>query len=384
MPLDRRRFLQSAPVIGGAALLGGTPFPAPAAPVRAARPSTRRMKLSFQPYTLELRHVFTLATSSRTTTPVVLTQIACDGVTGYGEASMPPYLGESHETALAFLNQVDLGQFADPFQLEAILGYVDGVAPGNPAAKASIDIALHDLVGKLIGQPWHRLWGLDADRTPYTSFTIGIDTPDVVRQKTREAAAFRMLKVKLGRDTDKAIIEAIRSVTAVPLCADVNQGWKDRAVALDMLQWLHAQGVAFVEQPMPKENVADNAWLTERSPIPIVGDEAVQRLGDVRAASSVYSGINIKLMKSTGLREAHRMITTARALGLKVLLGCMTETSCGISAAAQLSPLVDWADLDGALLIGNDPYAGATVVDGKVTLTPAPGIGLTRTSVPKP
>lgn len=367
MSLDRRWFLQSAPMLAAATLTE-----------RPERAPTRRMKLTFRPYTLELRHVFTLATSSRSTTPVVLTQVALDDVVGYGEASMPPYLGESHETALAFLNKVDLAQFADPFQLESILAYVDGLAPGNPAAKASIDIALHDLVGKLVAQPWHRLWGLDPARTPYTSYTIGIDTPDVVRQKTREAAAFRMLKVKLGRDTDKAIVEAIRSVTQVPLCADVNQGWTDRAAALDLLQWLHAQGVVFVEQPLPKERIADNAWLTERSPMPILGDEAVQRLADVRTAASVYSGINIKLMKSTGLREAHRMITTARALGMKVLLGCMTETSCGISAAAQLSPLVDWADLDGALLIGNDPYAGATIVDGKVTLTDAPGIGLTR------
>ena len=266
--------------------------------------------------------------------------------------------------------------------MEEILAYVDDVAPGNPAAKAAVDIALHDLVGKLIGQPWYRVWGLDPARTPYTSFTIGIDTPEVVREKTREAAEYKILKVKLGRETDKEMIDTIRSVTQVPLCADVNQGWKDRSQALDMLQWLKDRGVAFVEQPMPKENVADNAWLTERSPLPILGDEAVQRLVDVKKAASVYSGINVKLMKSTGMREAHRMITTARALGLKVLLGCMTETSCGISAAAHLSPLVDWADLDGALLIRNDPFVGATVVNGKVTLSDAPGIGLTKIAWP--
>ncbi len=369
MSLDRRQFLGSVPVVSGAALLATSP-------ARASGPSTR-MKLTFRPYTLELKHVFTLATSSRTTTPVVLTEIAYGDRIGYGEASMPPYLGESHDTATAFLGKVDLARFDDPFRLEDILRYVDELAPGNPAAKASVDIALHDLVGKLMGQPWFRVWGLDPGRAPYTSFTIGIDTPDVVREKTREAAEFKLLKVKLGRDTDKEIIEAIRSVTNVPLCADVNQGWKDRAQALDMLQWLKEKGVVFVEQPMPKELAADNAWLTERSPIPIVGDEAVQRLADVRKASGVYSGINVKLMKSTGMREAHAMITTAKALGMKVLLGCMTETSCGISAAAQLSPMVDWADLDGALLIRNDPFQGARVVDGKVTLSDAPGIGLT-------
>jgi L-alanine-DL-glutamate epimerase-like enolase superfamily enzyme len=337
------------------------------------------MKLTFRPYTLELRHVFTIATSSRTTTPVMLTEIACDGVTGYGEASMPPYLGESHETAAAFLSKVDLSPFRDPFKLEEILAYVDGVAPGNPAAKASIDIALHDLAGKLMGQPWWRVWGYDRATTPPTSFTIGIDTPEVVRQKTQEAAGYKVLKVKLGRDTDRQIVEAIRSVTKVPITADANQGWKDRVQALDEIQWLKEQGVVFVEQPMAKDRPDDNAWITERSPIPILGDEAVQRLPDVRKASGVYSGVNIKLMKSTGLREAREMLTLARALDMKVLLGCMTETSCGISAAAQLAPAVDWADLDGALLIRNDPFEGAALADGVVRATEAPGIGLTKT-----
>ena len=178
------------------------------------------------------------------------------------------------------------------------------------------------------------------------------------------------------------MIETIRSVTKVPLCADVNQGWKDRAKALDELHWLKEAGVVFVEQPMPKDMADDNAWLSERSPLPIVGDEAVQRLADIRKASSIYSGINVKLMKSTGMREGYRMVTTAKALGMKVLLGCMTETSCGISAAAHLSPLVDWADLDGALLIKNDPFEGARVIAGKVTLSDAPGIGLTKVNWP--
>jgi L-Ala-D/L-Glu epimerase / N-acetyl-D-glutamate racemase len=379
MDSSRRQFLGTTLAGMGGVALGAAP--APAGPAQASPKTTRRatMKLSYRPYTLELRHVFTIATSSRSTTPVMLTEIECDGVIGYGEASMPPYLGESQESAAAFLAKVDLSGFTDPFGLEEILAYVDGIAPGNPAAKASVDIALHDLVGKLAGQPWWRLWGYDRAKTPYTSFTIGIDTPDVVRQKTKEAAEFKILKVKLGRDTDKEMIETIRSVTNVPLCADVNQGWKDRQFALDMLHWLKEKGVVFVEQPMAKDAPADNAWLTERSPLPLLGDEAVQRLPDVRKASSVYSGINIKLMKSTGMREAHEMLTLARALDMKVLLGCMTETSCGISAASHLSPVVDWADLDGALLIRNDPFEGTRIVDGKVTLTDAPGIGLTKT-----
>jgi L-alanine-DL-glutamate epimerase-like enolase superfamily enzyme len=239
-----------------------------------------------------------------------------------------------------------------------------------------VDIALHDWVGKTLGAPLHRLWGLNPARTPVTSFTIGIDTPDIVRQKTREAAAYRILKVKLGRDTDRMMIEAIREVTDTPITVDANQGWRTRDEALRMIEWLATRGVLFIEQPMPKEQIDDTAWLRERSPLPLIADESAQRLGDVARLQGVFHGINIKLMKSTGLREAHRMIAVARALGLKVMLGCMTETSCAISAAAQLSPLVDWADLDGAVLITNDCFDGATIVDGKVTLSDRPGIGV--------
>lgn len=373
MKHDRRDFLKSTSALAATGIFGTTTaFTACA----GARNRTARMQLRFRPYTLELKHVFTLATSSRTTTPVMLTEVEYDGVIGYGECSMPPYLGESHETATAFLSSIDLGKYDNPFELETILADIDGVAPGNPAAKASIDIALHDLVGKLLGQPWYNIWGFPKDTTPYTSFTIGIDTPEVVRQKTEEAKEFKILKAKLGRETDREMIETIRSVTDTPLCVDVNQGWKNKHQALEMIHWLREKGIVFVEQPMPKEQIDDMAWLTERSPLPTIGDEAVQRLSDVPKAHGVYSGINIKLMKCTGMREAHKMITLARALGMKVMLGCMTETSCAISAASHLSTMVDWADLDGALLIGNDVYEGTTIVDGKVTLNDRPGIGV--------
>ena len=335
-----------------------------------------KFTLRYRPYTLALRHVFTIAAGSRSTTPVVLTELEYDGIVGHGEASMPPYLGESHESVLTFLDRVDLSDFNDPFHTFDILAYIDGLAPKNTAAKAAVDIALHDLLGKLMNQPWHRIWGYNPVGTPNTSFTIGIDTPDVVRQKVQEAAPYKILKVKLGLDSDKMMIETIREVTDKPLCADVNQGWKNREKGLEMAHWLADRGVVFLEQPMPKEQVDDNAWLTEHSPIPTVGDEAVQRLEDVRKAFGVYSGINIKLMKCTGMREAHQMAELARVLDMKVMLGCMTETSCAISAAAQLSPIVDWADLDGALLTSNDPYRGMEIIDGKVILPPAPGIGI--------
>ncbi len=372
----RRDFIKKTGLITGASMVLGSDklF----ADAREASAGKGRLKLSFKPYTLNLRHAFNLSTSSRTTTPVVLTEINYNGIVGYGEASMPPYLGESHETVLKFLSKVDLSGFDDPFEMENILNYVDAIEDGNRAAKASVDIALHDLVGKIIKQPWYRIWGYDPSKTPDTSYTIGIDTPEVIRQKVKEADPYKILKVKLGRDTDKQMIETIREITDKPICVDVNQGWKDRQHALDMAHWLHEKGVVFLEQPMPKEQVDDNAWVTERSPIPTMGDEAVQRLDDVLKAYKVYSGINIKLMKCTGMREAHEMLTLGRALGMKIMIGCMTETSCAISAAAQLAPMTDWADLDGALLISNDVFKGTTVVDGKVTLNTLPGIGAVK------
>lgn len=335
------------------------------------------LKMSFRPYELQLRHTFTVASYSRQTTPGVQVCLEYEGFTGYGEASMPPYLGQSVESVTAFLKRVDLGQFRDPFQLETILAYVDSLSPRDSAAKAAIDIALHDLVGKLMGMPWWRIWGLDASKAPSTTFTIGIDTPDIVREKTRECAdRFNILKVKVGLENDKEMIRTIREVTDLPLAVDANQGWKDREKALDEIFWLKENGVVMVEQPMSVDRPDDNAWITERSPLPIFADEAIQRLADIPSVKGLYHGINIKLMKCTGMREAWKMLNYARAEGMKVMIGCMTETSCAVSAAAQLSPAVDFADLDGNLLITNDLFDGMQVVNGKITLSDLPGIGL--------
>jgi L-alanine-DL-glutamate epimerase-like enolase superfamily enzyme len=376
--MKKRDFIKLGGLAAGGALLAGCTSDADRTNKRrnSLKKGSGVLTLTYWPYELQLKHVFTVATNSRTTTPVVLTTLEYDGVTGYGEASMPPYLGESHESVLNFLSKVNLGQFSDPFLMEDILAYVDGIMPGNHAAKASVDIALHDLVGKLIGQPWFRLWGLNPEKTPNTSFTIGIDTAEVVREKTLEASAFRQLKVKLGRDNDREMIETVRSVTEVPVFVDVNQGWKDRDYALEMAQWLSEKGVLFIEQPMPKEQVDDIAWLTERSPLPIIADEALQTVDDLLTMKGVYSGINIKLMKCGGMMSAYKMAVMARQMDMKILIGCMTETSCAVSAAAQLSPMVDWADLDGNLLISNDIYEGMTVVDGKIVLPDRPGIGI--------
>jgi L-alanine-DL-glutamate epimerase-like enolase superfamily enzyme len=369
----RRHFLKTA-------ALGAVAGVLPLSLRAQRRPAGKaRMKLSFRPYDLQLRHVFTIANSSRTTTPDVLIEIEYDGVIGYGEASMPPYLGETQASVIEFLKKVDLEPFADPFALDDILTYVDKIAENNTAAKAAVDIALHDLVGKLLGQPWHKIWGLDAAKAPSTTFTIGIDTPEIVRQKTQEAAPlYNILKVKLGRPGDREMIEAIRSVTDKPIAVDANQGWKDKHHALDMILWLKEQGVVMIEQPLPKHQLDDSAWVTERSPLPIYADESFQRLPDVLRLKGAFSGVNIKLMKCTGMREAWKILTVARAAGMDVMMGCMTETSCAISAASQLSPAVDFADLDGNLLIANDIYQGTTVVDGKLTLNNLPGIGIRK------
>lgn len=377
MKQNRRKFIATGGLIGGAIMINGFTPSILSKNINIIKKNST-MKLTFKPYTLELKHVFTLATSSRTTTPVMLTQIEYEGITGYGEASMPPYLGESHESALKFLSQVNLTQFKDPFEMESILEYVDGIDELNPAAKASVDIALHDLVGKLIGKPWYKIWGFNKERTPDTSFTIGIDTNEVVKQKVKEAEEYKILKVKLGRETDKEMINTIRSVTDKPIVVDVNQGWKDKFFALDMIHWLSNNNVKLVEQPMPKTMIEEMAWLTEKSPLPTFADEALQRIPDVIKAHGVYSGINIKLMKCTGLREAHKMLTLAKSLGMQIMLGCMTETSCGISAVSQLAPETEWADLDGNLLINNDPFVGTKVIDGKITLTDNPGIGISQ------
>ena len=372
--MDRRKFLRNA-ALTSAVLASPISFSAFGAPTKK-RGKSGKLNLSFTPYELKLRHSFNLAKYSRTTTPGVQVRLEYDGLIGYGEASMPPYLGESVDSVTSFLSKLDLSQFSDPFRIEDIHDYMDKVAPDNRAAKASVDIALHDLLGKIMGQPWYKIWGLNPDNAPDTSFTIGIDTAEVVKKKVDEASPYNVLKVKMGLDNDKELVDIIREKTNRPICVDANQGWNDKEKALEMCYWLAERNCLFVEQPMPKEMIDETAWLRERSPLPIIADEFLQRLPDVRRAAQAYDGINIKLMKSTGLHEAYKMAVLAKALGMKVMLGCMTETSCAVTAAAQLSPMVDWADLDGNLLIANDIFDGIKIVKGKVTIPNRPGIGV--------
>lgn len=382
--MERRDFIKKVTALGvttalAPELLASMKFEAdvPTFASTSASKTAGKMVLSFFPYELNLRHTFTVSSYSRTTTPSVQVRIDYEGFTGFGEASLPPYLGYTTEGTMAFLRKVDLSQFSSPFLLDDILTYVDSIDEGETPAKASIDIALHDLIGKLLNRPLYELLGLNPENTPSTSFTIGIDTPDMVKVKTLECAEkYNILKVKVGYKGDEEMVKTIRSVTSLPLVVDANQGWTDRQEALDKIFWLHEQGVQMAEQPMPKAQLDDLAWLTERSPIPVIADESCQRLADLPRIKGAFSGINIKLMKSTGIREALKMISYARAEGMKVMIGCMTETSCAVSAAATLSPLVDFADLDGNLLISNDLFEGVKVMNGKLVLSDRSGLGL--------
>ncbi len=333
------------------------------------------MQLTVHPLTLELRETFALAVGRRTTTPAVCVELHHAGLVGYGEVALPPYLGWTQAEVCQSLRRVVWPEPVHPLNLDGLLAAAAAATGPLPPALAAVDIALHDLFGKYLGQPLHALWGFDLNRIPPTSFTLSLMSPDAAREKAVQVAEYPVLKLKLGGDNDRALVAAVREVTDRPLSVDANQGWRDRSAALDFIGWLAEQQVLFVEQPFPVACVEDHAWLTERSPLPIIADEAVRTMDDVVRAPGVYHGVNVKLAKCGGLRAAHAMLTVARALGLKTLLGCMTETSCAISAATHLSPLADWADLDGAALIANDPFAGAQLVDGRMLPPARPGIG---------
>jgi len=334
------------------------------------------MKLTWYRYDLALKHVFRIARSARTHAPVVMLEIEHDGVVGYGEASPNARYGETQETVEAFFSGLDLTAFASPFLIDDIMRHADQAAPHNTAAKCAVDIALHDWVGKKIGVPLYQFWGLNPDKTPLCSFTIGIDAADVVRQRVIEAEDFPILKIKVGLDNDDEIINTIRSVTDKVIRVDANEGWKDRNVALERIKFLQDNNVEFIEQPMPASQIDDIKWLRDKVSMPIIADESVIRLSDLPMLAQAYDGINIKLQKCTGIREAMRMISTARALGMKVMVGCMIESAVGIAAAAHLSPLIDYADLDGNVLIGNDPFDGVRNIKGMLRLDNQPGLGV--------
>ncbi|MCS7314326.1 MAG: dipeptide epimerase [Bryobacterales bacterium] len=340
--------------------------------------SQARNRIETEVVRLRLRHTWTVATSTSDYRDNLFLRFTAQGVTGLGEgAPLARYRENAREGQQALENvRADL-ETCDPWQFGKIMAEVFRRVPGNFAAKCALDVALMDWVGKKLGIPLYRYFGLDPRDSPLTTFSIGIDTPEVTRQKVREAAEFPVLKIKVGLDTDEATIAAVRSVTDKPLRVDANEGWKSKEEAVRKILWLERQGVELIEQPLPAHMIEESAWVRERVNMPIIADEACLHAEDVPKVAGAFDGVNVKLAKAGGILAAWRMIQTARALGMKVMLGCMIESSVAVTAAAHLSPLVDWADLDGNLLIANDPYRGVRVREGRLILPDAPGLGLT-------
>ncbi|MFN3324169.1 MAG: dipeptide epimerase [Bryobacteraceae bacterium] len=326
---------------------------------------------------LRLRHTWTTVMSSSDYRENIYCRFTSGGLTGYGEGAPIPRYHESAATAKKVIESVgDLLAAADPWQFSVILDKVFAQVEGEFAAKAAIDIALLDWVGKRLDVPLYRYFGLDPKQAPITTFSIGIDTPEKTKQKVLEAEPFPVLKIKVGLKNDEETIEAVRSVTKKPLRVDANEGWTDKEEAVRKINWLESQGVEFIEQPMPAAMIEETRWVRSRVHIPVIADEACLHPTDIPKLAEAYDGVNIKIDKCGGLLEGFRMIQIAKSLKLKTMLGCMISSSVAISGAAQLSPMVDYADLDGHLLIGNDPFEGVGVENGKLILPDRPGIGV--------
>lgn len=360
--MKRRTFFQSAAALPVAGALRAAP--APSLDTRIVR--------------LNLKHTWTTVMSSSEYRDVLYTSFSRDGITGHGEGAPIVRYKEDAKSAQKAVESVrELLLSSDPMQFSKIMSEVFQRVRGEWAGKASLNIALMDWVGQKLGIPLYSYFGLDRKDAPVTTFSIGIDTPEITRQKTREAAPFPILKVKVGLSTDEATIEAVRSVTNKPLRVDANEGWRDKEEAVRKINWLEKQGVEFIEQPMPADMLEETRWVRSRVHIPVIADEACQHASDIPKLRDAYDGINVKLDKCGGILEAYRMLQIAKALGMKTMLGCMISSSVSVTAAAHLSPLVDYADLDGDLLIANDPFHGVRVENGKLILPDRPGLGLT-------
>ncbi|MDZ7330867.1 MAG: dipeptide epimerase [candidate division KSB1 bacterium] len=333
--------------------------------------------LEYKVKQLNLTHTWTISRNSADVKNNVFVRYTRNGVFGIGEAAPNIRYNETPESTIELIQKaIPVVEQFDPWHF-VDMGYaIRALAEEQTAAKCAIDIAVMDWVGKSLGVPLYRYFGLDKSKTPITTFSIGIDTPQVMQQKIREAEQFPILKIKVGRDNDEEILNAVRAVTDKPLRVDANEGWKTKEEALEKIHWLEKMGVEFIEQPLPAAMLEETRWLRERVTIPIIADEAVKKAADIPKLATAYDGINIKLMKSGGIQEALRMIWMARSLGMKVMLGCMIESSCAIAAAAHISPLVDYADLDGNLLISNDPFRAVIVDRGRMILPDKPGLGL--------
>ena len=375
--MKRRDMILAAGAIGTAAMTDVSAESAETGRAIAPEAASGSATLRTEVVRLKLRHTWTTTMSSSDFRDTLYVRYSRGGLTGVGEGAP---IVRYHESAVdgekALQPLRELVESADPMAWAALDAEVARRLPGQYAARAALNIATLDWVGQKLGVPVYRLFGLDAGNAPATTFSIGIDTPEITRQKVREADAYPILKIKVGLDTDEATIEAVRSVTRKPLRVDANEGWKDKETAARKIAWLETQGVEFIEQPMPAAMLDEQRWLRSRVHMPILADEACLRSQDIPRIADAYDGIVVKVDKAGGLLEALRSIHTARSCGLKVMLGCMVSSSVAITAAAHLSPLVDYADLDGNLLIANDPYTGVLVKDGKLVLPAGPGLGL--------
>jgi L-alanine-DL-glutamate epimerase-like enolase superfamily enzyme len=334
------------------------------------------MELRARIFNLVLSEPFVISRSSDTEAEVVQVAISHDGVVGYGEGAPDAHYGEGVQEAAAFLEGIADRLGDDPLAIGAILARVDEI-PGNMGAKCALDGALHDLLGKICNQPLYRILGLDPSPPP-TSYTISIDTLEGTADRARRASGYHALKIKLGGPDDLERVRIVRREAPGSLIrVDANEAWTVE-FAKDVCPELEALGVELIEQPLPAADTAGYAELHAAGlPIPILVDESCHTLPDVAAAAGRADGVNIKLTKSGGIREALRMIHAARALGLRVMLGCMNESSLGIAGAAAISPLVDVVDLDGHLLNANDAFTGLGFDDGRVLPGDGPGLGVT-------
>jgi L-alanine-DL-glutamate epimerase-like enolase superfamily enzyme len=330
--------------------------------------------LRHRPLDLRLRHTFRIARGASDERRNLLVELEHEGLVGLGEAAPIIRYAQDADSAARAVETM-AGRLGDPRAFDGAAARA--AVEGQEAAAAAVDMALRDLAGKRLGAPLYELLGLDPRAAPATSLTIGMDTPEVVERKVREAAGFEVLKVKMGSDDDRAMLEAVRDTTDQRLRVDANEGWTLDG-ALERLEWLQRMGVEFVEQPLPADRIEETRKLRRRSPLPLIADESVHVAADVPRLAGAFDGINIKLMKCGGIGEALRMIAVARAHGMKVMLGCMIESSLAVTAAAHLSPLVDYADLDGHLLLTDDPFVGATVEGGRLVLPEGPGLGVTQ------
>ncbi len=343
----------------------------------AAAPGSGTMKAEV--FRVKLKHTWTTTMSSSAYRDVLYTKFTREGVTGWGEGAPIVRYNETAARGAEILNGMQ-AFFAgvNPRHYSKALAELFRQVPEQYALKAAVDIALFDWLGQRLGVPVHQLFGLDAADAPLTTFSIGIDTPEITRAKVREAAAYPVLKIKVGLENDESTMEAVRAETKKPLRLDANEGWKTKGEAVRKINWLEKQGAELIEQPLPAAQLEDMKWIRQRVHIPIFADEACLHAEDIPKIAPYFDGINVKVDKAGGLLEAYRMIQMAKALGLKTMLGCMVSSSVAITAAAQLSPLVDYADLDGNLLIANDPVAGVRVVKGKLILPMRPGLGLVK------